>query len=69
MTNLTETTQALTDNYLGVGSTPQSALAAITEDLINNRLNPEDFSLTTQELLRAIGFLLLEIMKQQIKEI
>lgn len=64
MTMMTETLQALADNYLGIGSTPQGALAALAEDLVNDRLSPEDFSLTPQELLRAIGLLLLEIMEK-----
>jgi len=63
MTNMTDTLQALADNYLGIGSTPQTALAALTDDLINNRLDPQDFALTPQELLNAIGLLLLEIME------
>jgi len=62
MTNMTETIQALADNYLGIGSTPSGALAALTEDLLNNRLNSDDFGATPQELLCAIGNILLEII-------
>lgn len=68
MTMMTEALQALGDNYLGIGSTPQGALAALTEDLVNDRLNPADFALTTEELLRAIGLLLLEIMEKWVTE-
>lgn len=68
MTIMTEALQALGDNYLGIGSTPQGALAALTEDLVNDRLNPVDFALTTEELLRAIGLLLLEIMEKWVTE-
>ena len=68
MTMMTEALQALGDNYLGIGSTPQGALAALTEDLVNDRLNPADFALTTEELLHAIGLLLLEIMEKWVTE-
>jgi len=68
MTNVTETLQALADNYLGIGSTPQGALASLTDDLLNDRLNPDDFALTQQEFLRAIGLLLLEIMEKWLTE-
>jgi len=58
----TPMTQALADNYLGIGSTPSGALAALTEDLLNNRLNADDFGATPQELLLGIGNILLEII-------
>jgi len=64
MTFMTEALQALGDNYLGIGSTPQGALAALAEDLVNDRLNPEDLSVTNQELLHAMGLLLFEIMEK-----
>lgn len=64
MPMMTEALEALADNYLGIGSTPQGALAALAEDLVNERLNPEDLSLTAMELLEAIGLLLSEIVEK-----
>jgi len=58
----TETTKALADNYLGIGSTPSGALVALTEDLLNNRLSADDLGATPEELLFAIGGILLEIV-------
>jgi len=58
----TETTKALADNYLGIGSTPSGALVALTEDLLNNRLSADDLGATPEELLFAIGGILLEII-------
>lgn len=59
--------ERLADKYIGIGSTPQTAFAGLTEDLMKNRLDPQDFSSsyfgtpTPQELLNAIGLLLAEI--------
>jgi len=58
----TETTKALADNYLGIGSTPSGALVALTEDLLNERLSADDLGATPEELLLAIGGILLEIV-------
>ena len=60
-----EVTQALAENYLGIGSTPESAIVSLTDDLINNRLNAKsasEWGATQDELLMAIGTLLLEMM-------
>ena len=61
-TTTQEVTQALADNYLGIGSTPALALASLTEDLAGNRLHAGDFGATHDGLLVAIGTLLLEMM-------
>lgn len=61
-----EITQALADNYLGVGSTPEGALAALTEDLLANRLHADDFGATHLEMMNAIGKILLEIMERSL---
>ena len=64
-----EVTQALADNYLGIGATPETALAALTDDLINKRLNANsarEWGVGADELLVAIGTLLLEIMDRSL---
>ena len=65
-TTVQEITQALADNYLGVGSTPEGALAALTEDLLANRLHADDFGATHLEMMNAIGKILLEIMERSL---
>lgn len=62
MTTTLEITQALADNYLGIGSTPEMALVSLTDDLLNNRLHGDDFGASQLEMLNAVGTLLLEIM-------
>lgn len=66
MTKTNETAQALADNYLGIGSTPEGALAALTEDLLANRLHADDLGVPHTELLNAIGVILLEIMERSL---
>lgn len=61
-----EITQALADNYLGVGSTPEGALAALTDDLLANRLHADDLGATHLEMMNAIGKILLEIMERSL---
>lgn len=65
-TTVQEITQALADNYLGIGSTPEGALAALTEDLLANRLHADDFGATHLEMMNAIGKILLEIMERSL---
>lgn len=62
MTTTLEITQALADNYLGIGSTPEMALVSLTDDLLNNRLHGDEFGASQLEMLNAVGTLLLEIM-------
>jgi len=64
-----EVTQALADNYLGIGATPETALAALTDDLLNKRLNANsarEWGVGADELMVAIGNLLLEIMDRSL---
>jgi len=63
---ISDLTQALAENYFGIGSTPQSALAALTEDLLTNRLHADDFGVSHAEMLNAIGNILLEVMERWI---
>ena len=65
-TTIKDITQALADNYLGIGSTPEGALAALTEDLLANRLHADDFGASHQEMMNAIGKILLEIMERSL---
>lgn len=61
-----EVTKALADNYLGIGATPETALAALADDLINKRLNANsarEWGVGADEVMVAIGTLLLEIME------
>ena len=63
-TTVQEITQALAENYFGIGSTPQTALAALAEDLAECRLNADDLEATHLEMLSAIGSLLVEIQRK-----
>lgn len=60
--NTREIADALAENYLGFGSTPEMALVALTDDLLNNRLHGDEYYASQLEMLNAIGRLLKQIM-------
>ena len=57
-----EIADALAENYLGFGCTPEIALVALTDDLLNNRLHGDKYDASQLEMLNAIGRLLNQIM-------
>lgn len=58
-----EVTDALSENYLGIGSTPQTALDALEEDIRNKRLRSADFGVSQEVLVLAIATLYGRIMR------
>lgn len=53
-----EITKALTEEYMGVGSTPKTAFESLVDDMINNRIDTESLECTESEIIMAIGNLL-----------
>lgn len=56
-TTVTEVADILAENYLGIGSTPDTALAALEEDIRENRLHADDYGVTREVLVLAIATL------------
>lgn len=56
-----EVTKILVDEYLGIGSTPQTALESLANDMASNRLDVEMLECSDSELIISLGNLLKKI--------
>jgi len=59
--NVEEVTSVLMEEYFGIGSTSETALDSIIDDMTNNRIVVEEFDCTPYEMMQAIGNVLKRI--------
>ncbi len=56
-----EVTQVLMEEYFGIGSTPETALDCLADDMAQNRIDIGVFDCTPYEMMQAIGNVLKRI--------
>jgi copper oxidase (laccase) domain-containing protein len=56
-----EVTQVLMEEYFGIGSTPETALDSLADDMAQNRIDIGVFDCTPFEFMQAVGNVLKRI--------
>ena len=56
-----EVTQVLMEEYFGIGSTPETALDSLADDMAQNRIDIGVFDCTPYEFMQAVGNVLKRI--------
>lgn len=56
-----EVTQVLMEEYFGIGSTPETALDSLADDMAQNRIDIGVFDCTPFEFIQAVGNVLKRI--------
>lgn len=56
-----EVTQILMEEYFGIGSTPETALDSLADDMAQNRIDIGVFDCTPYEFMQAVGNVLKRI--------